>query len=328
MKEKSVSFLRVAPSVQWTRGQKYGLLVDYSKNRYQQVPLGVIEVLDAIDEQNITRNNLSQMFGEFRERVDDYVKFLIVNKWAFELTDIFQYQNIKSIVSRSQCYRHKNLYISHFLIDQQLVKRISEIVDRFFFSNFICVLDNTVSCLDDSFTQIMREVRDLGFHHIGVFLNGATLDESSLKGLSSACDGLIYNSNRSEKVPKATAVNTLNIGDEEFVDTNRFYVNRPYQLEINGEVSVQSVDAYIAPQFILYPHPYERFYKVAETDDWADLISNIHSRQMHDYWSLKRSDVHGCNNCEYRKICSNKLWFRENSSDLHSRPTNCDQLRL
>lgn len=54
-----------------------------------------------------------------------------------------------------------------------------------------------------------------------------------------------------------------------------------------------------------------------------NIMNIVYSNNFQKYWYIKKDDIDGCKECEYRYICTDCRVFIKDTENIYSKPIKC-----
>ncbi|MCO7224501.1 hypothetical protein [Pleionea sp. CnH1-48] len=321
------SQIQINPVVKWCKGKRHALIMDLSKQRFQQMPLGVVYLLDYLSGKPKNITQIQNMFQKQREQVSSYVDYLIENGWITTSSDKNQDRHEESSTSTHRVIQ--SLYVK--LDGQTSLEWLSRIIVGLRKHNVVKNLIFVISEQSDlerlSYLDAIDTTSTLGFQSIGLFITANDYYLESHRALFSNIELIICDSDFKERyLSKNTedeSYKIIELSDILDVSVNRFTCDFfSYQKCVDGSKGMESL--YIDLNKNVYPHPLESSYKLGQAHTIEQLETTLKSSKANIYQKVSKNKVAKCRDCEYRFVCQNPVWSRSDREDLYSEPTNCN----
>lgn len=316
--------LQVSPALIWCRGAKTALIMHLHQERFQKVPLGVAELLDFMGFRARYREEILDHFSGHAELVASYIDYLLGKKWILRVPDFLRYEPVD--LSPHNYFPIHNLYISASSTtpEQWFVDICKWMRKTRSSSSLILVLHEQGTDLSD-IGRLLAASETLGFHNIGIYVGdtrclptgmGSALDRVSFILCGSRIESNVVVDDDVNLMSKLQSINVT-------VDsTNKFPCNVYSQKKIaNGTHNGGNI--FIDGTFNVYPHIFDTEYHLGQARNLDELEEAVKSEAFTRYATIGKDSIRKCKDCEYRRICMNPLWTREDPNDISSAPSNC-----
>ncbi len=327
-----MKYFRLFANCKIVRGAKRSTLCDLYKGRIKIIPTLLDEVLCKLQEATITDTKI-HFESAYDEGIDLYLNDLISDDWGF-------YTEEPHLFPDMSLEFHSHSLILNSILDwddnsdydfSESLRELEElgcenIQIRYYGQDVDVFGHRLISMLKNyNFTYVEFYFREISLHNkdlIGEFINSFLIQKFVVFDCEKTEE--MISKEDSNKNLLAQIVYTKSSLSEEscgVIDSKWFYANINFYTEgidhntcLNRKVSVSREG------FLKNCPSMKNSYGHRSKLSFKELIN---MEQFNRYWSISKSKVSTCRDCEFRLVCPDCRVFIQDEKDIFSKPAKC-----